>query len=236
VSWALSTAASGNDVRAKLAGYLHNTVFQDQLALLQPLQLKLIFRIQAVQRENRRVKIPVLLHQNLKLALKSDSLVIAGNNGHDDRRNPEKCDAKNGLMSRTRTGEVKPPFGTDAYSSPQLLRVNAKLPLPQWKSRLMVFKSRANVLLRRKMELFGQAGKAVSRCPQCLQQGGESMSLETHLAELERKHRTLDSEISTELQHANTDSSKLLSLKRRKLQLKDAISKLRREMDSKTIH
>jgi hypothetical protein len=62
------------------------------------------------------------------------------------------------------------------------------------------------------------------------------MSLETHLAELERKHRSLDSAISTELQHANADSAKLHGLKRRKLKLKDEIAKLRREMESKTIH
>ena len=31
------------------------------------------------------------------------------------------------------------------------------------------------------------------------------MSLETHLAELERKHRTLDAEIETERQHVNAD-------------------------------
>jgi hypothetical protein len=62
------------------------------------------------------------------------------------------------------------------------------------------------------------------------------MSLETHLAELERKHRTLDTEIETEQQHANADDSRIASLKRRKLQLKDAITKLRHEMESKTIH
>jgi hypothetical protein len=92
------------------------------------------------------------------------------------------------------------------------------------------------IMLRRKIEVLGQAGEAVSPSSQRLKQGGELMSLETHLAELERKHRTLDSAISTELQHANADSSKLLNLKRRKLQLKDAIAKLRREMESKTLH
>lgn len=60
------------------------------------------------------------------------------------------------------------------------------------------------------------------------------MSLETHLAELERKHRTLDTEIASERQHANADDTKIASLKRRKLQLKDAIARLRQEMDHKT--
>jgi hypothetical protein len=62
------------------------------------------------------------------------------------------------------------------------------------------------------------------------------MSLETHLAELERKHRTLDAEIQTERQHANADDSRIASLKRKKLQLKDAITRLREEMGSRTVH
>ena len=62
------------------------------------------------------------------------------------------------------------------------------------------------------------------------------MSLETHLAELERKHRTLDTQIASERQHANADITKIADLKRRKLQLKDAIKKLREEVDNKTIH
>ncbi len=62
------------------------------------------------------------------------------------------------------------------------------------------------------------------------------MSLETHLAELERKHRTLDTEIETEQQHANADETKIASLKRRKLKLKDAITKIRVEMGSRTLH
>lgn len=62
------------------------------------------------------------------------------------------------------------------------------------------------------------------------------MSLETHLAELERKHRSLDAEIETERQHPNTSDTKLATLKRRKLRLKDTITKLRDEMAGKTIH
>ena len=63
------------------------------------------------------------------------------------------------------------------------------------------------------------------------------MSLQTHLAELERKHRNLEAEIETELQHANADSSRVATLKRRKLQLKDTISKLRLEISTTvTVH
>ncbi|MGL4241609.1 MAG: YdcH family protein [Beijerinckiaceae bacterium] len=62
------------------------------------------------------------------------------------------------------------------------------------------------------------------------------MSLATHLAELERKHRTLDSEIERELQHLHADDHKVASLKRKKLQLKDEIVKLKEELDRKTVH
>jgi hypothetical protein len=62
------------------------------------------------------------------------------------------------------------------------------------------------------------------------------MSLETHLAELERKHRTLDAEIETAQQHSHADETRIAGLKRRKLKLKDAITKLKTEMGSKTIH
>jgi hypothetical protein len=62
------------------------------------------------------------------------------------------------------------------------------------------------------------------------------MSLATHLAELERKHRALDTEIEKEQQHAAQDPSVVASLKRKKLLLKDEIVRLRGEMGSKTIH
>ncbi len=61
------------------------------------------------------------------------------------------------------------------------------------------------------------------------------MSLQTHLAELERKHRSLDAEIESERQHANADESRIASLKRKKLRLKDEITKLRIEMRG-TLH
>jgi hypothetical protein len=69
-----------------------------------------------------------------------------------------------------------------------------------------------------------------------LYKGGEPMSLATHLAELERKHRTLDTQIEREQQHANADPSKVASLKRRKLLLKDEIVKIQQELVSKTVH
>jgi hypothetical protein len=62
------------------------------------------------------------------------------------------------------------------------------------------------------------------------------MSLETHLAKLESKHRAIDAEIEVEQQHAAADDTRISNLKRQKLQLKDAITKLRQGMVGKTIH
>lgn len=53
------------------------------------------------------------------------------------------------------------------------------------------------------------------------------MSMESHLAELERRHRALEREIEEAINHPSTDTVVLASLKRRKLQLKDEITRLR---------
>ena len=53
------------------------------------------------------------------------------------------------------------------------------------------------------------------------------MSLQTQLGELERKHQALEREIQDAIAHPSTDDLKVAELKRRKLQLKDEIAKLR---------
>jgi hypothetical protein len=60
------------------------------------------------------------------------------------------------------------------------------------------------------------------------------MSIESHLAELERRHQALESEIAEALAHPSTDDLTIAQLKRRKLQVKDEIERLRH--DSQTIH
>ncbi|MCO5145132.1 MAG: DUF465 domain-containing protein [Aquamicrobium sp.] len=47
------------------------------------------------------------------------------------------------------------------------------------------------------------------------------------LADLELKHQLLEAELSEMLQHPSVDDLELAKLKRRKLQLKDAIARLR---------
>jgi hypothetical protein len=53
------------------------------------------------------------------------------------------------------------------------------------------------------------------------------MSIQAHLAELERKHRALEDEIAEAMTHPSTDGLVIVELKRRKLQVKDEIERLR---------
>jgi hypothetical protein len=55
------------------------------------------------------------------------------------------------------------------------------------------------------------------------------MSLEAHLAELERRHHAMKLAIEAEKAHPATDELKLVELKRKKLSIKDEIEKLRHE-------
>ena len=53
------------------------------------------------------------------------------------------------------------------------------------------------------------------------------MSIQSHLAELVRRHQALESEIAEALQHPSIDDLRIAELKRRKLQVKDEIARLR---------
>jgi hypothetical protein len=55
------------------------------------------------------------------------------------------------------------------------------------------------------------------------------MAMQAHLAELERRHRALENEINEALAHPSADDLKLVEMKRRKLQLKDEIARLRQD-------
>jgi hypothetical protein len=53
------------------------------------------------------------------------------------------------------------------------------------------------------------------------------MSMETHLAELHRRHRALEDQINEARAHPSIDDLTIVELKRRKLQVKDEIARLR---------
>jgi hypothetical protein len=52
------------------------------------------------------------------------------------------------------------------------------------------------------------------------------MSMQSHLAELEKRHRALEAEIAEALTHPSTDDLMIATLKRRKLLVKDQIARL----------
>jgi hypothetical protein len=53
------------------------------------------------------------------------------------------------------------------------------------------------------------------------------MSKETHLSELERRHRLLEDTLKAAKTRPSTDDAELAQLKRRKLQIKDEIARLK---------
>ena len=55
------------------------------------------------------------------------------------------------------------------------------------------------------------------------------MAVEAHLAELEKRHQALEQEITEALTHPSADDLKIVELKRKKLQVKDEIARLRQE-------
>jgi len=55
------------------------------------------------------------------------------------------------------------------------------------------------------------------------------MAIESHLAELERRHQALEQEITEALAHPSADDLKIAELKRRKLYVKDEIARLRQD-------
>jgi hypothetical protein len=56
------------------------------------------------------------------------------------------------------------------------------------------------------------------------------MAIESHLAELEKRHQALEQEISEALTHPSIDDLQLVELKRRKLHVKDEIVRLKHEV------
>lgn len=53
------------------------------------------------------------------------------------------------------------------------------------------------------------------------------MSIQAHLAELQRKHQVLEDELHEALTHPSVDALQIAELKRRKLMVRDEIERLR---------
>lgn len=61
------------------------------------------------------------------------------------------------------------------------------------------------------------------------------MSIQAQLAELEARHRALEDQIAEAVAHPSTDDCEISLLKRRKLQVKDQIERLKHE-ELETVH
>lgn len=56
------------------------------------------------------------------------------------------------------------------------------------------------------------------------------MSLETHIAELQKKHGEIERQIDEAMAHPSTDTLEISKLKRRKLAIKDEIVRLEKPL------
>jgi hypothetical protein len=56
------------------------------------------------------------------------------------------------------------------------------------------------------------------------------MAIEAHLAELEKRHQALEQELSEALTHPSADDLKIAELKRKKLLVKDEITRLMQDV------
>lgn len=55
------------------------------------------------------------------------------------------------------------------------------------------------------------------------------MAMQSHLAELEKRHQALEAEITEAMAHPSADDLKIAELKRRKLYVRDEMERLRLE-------
>ena len=62
------------------------------------------------------------------------------------------------------------------------------------------------------------------------------MPLQHDVTELERRHQALEREIQDAMAHPSTDTLRVAELKRRKLQLKDEIAKLKHLSNPRVVH
>jgi hypothetical protein len=62
------------------------------------------------------------------------------------------------------------------------------------------------------------------------------MAMQAHLAELEKRHEALEKEIQTELLRPSGDDLRVVTLKRKKLMLKEEIERLRARSVKPVLH
>jgi hypothetical protein len=62
------------------------------------------------------------------------------------------------------------------------------------------------------------------------------MNVQAHLSELEKRHQAIERELDDAKLHPSIDDLTVTELKRKKLQLKDEIERLRQASESEAVH
>jgi len=75
----------------------------------------------------------------------------------------------------------------------------------------------------------------LSKCSGQESHKGGFLDVQAHLAELEKKHQALETELADALAHPSVDDTTIIELKRRKLHVKDEIARLKHD-ESVSVH
>ena len=220
-------SSSGDDVGRDLIFDEGDTIAQLQLAFLQALQLQEIGAGRQLQRGDRRVEIAMLLLQAQELCLELTVVFV----GH-------------------RLQSIKIVSASQAETVLRWLRRSGTEPHAPVIAVHAGFQNAGSFFKnfcgsgdcgkpRRAGNTVGNQFRAAShaaidsRSQSCTINSPERnqmevpMAIQAHLAELERKHEALENQLHDALNHPSTDDITILEIKRRKLQVKDEIERLR---------
>jgi hypothetical protein len=193
-----------NNIGRQLILDAPDLVAQDKFAFLQPLHLDQVGTRRNHQGFNRRIEIAVFLQQARQLLSQRAFFLV----GHRHR-----WFACAWPLHAGRSPTIIA-FSTDAFKVPK----NRK----QLKA-LRRFAAGMRQVYRRSC---GDSALHLHRREPLIEET-YCMSMQSHLAELEKKHQALEEEINECLTHPAVDDLKIVELKRRKLQVKDEIERLR---------
>ena len=211
-----------SDASAIISGVIDlepaDLVAQDKLPLLQPLYLNQIGARRIGQSRNGGVEVAVFLLKARQLVAQL-ALFVFGHRHQPGESRPARVTAEDRScqselsrfpQSHSSSGTFGCHKGLAAGLAQPLTRIQPSSPLPRFWGILSCFK--------------GQQIEETSY-----------MSMQSQLADLEAQHRSIEAEINDMMSHPGSDDLKIHELKRRKLQLKDEIARLR-QTESISVH
>lgn len=241
MDFASEPSRSRNDIWRQLILEKGQAVAQDEFAFLEPLDLQLVRRAKVQQRLDRGVEIAVLLSQMLELSLQRSALLVAHLIRHVQQF-PKLSQAKRRL---THPPRAKIGWTTRlGKANGAALRLQPRAGFLYAPARMAALAKFREMNLRHLQNLNQPIREALrefvilwhTRFHAKTLNKEFCMSVISHLAALEQRHDALDKEIEKELVRPATDELKLAEMKRRKLQLKDEITKLRGDQSFPTLH